>query len=140
MFIINYFDRAIGNKKILVYEDFAYEAKDAFKRLPLYANDTTSITQLSDWIGKYISSEKWESCKTAIRQDRLMKKKRYEYKTYRIPRSLSYDIKHYASITGLTKFAAMQQAIDVAMKALDANEHKVIGHENKKWWEQITKK
>ena len=140
MFITKYFDRAIINKKLLVYEDFAYEAKDAFKRLPLYANDAASITQLSDWIDKYISSRQWESCKTAIRQNRLMQKKRYEYKTYRIPRSLSYDIEHYASITGLTKFAAMQQAIDVAMKALDANANKIDDDKQKVRRDQIAKK
>lgn len=121
VFIRNYFDRAIANKKIFIFE-FEYEAINTFKRLPLYANEETSITQLSDWIGKYVSLEKWANCKTAIRQSKLMQQNRYKYKTFRIPRSLSYDIEYYAERTGLTKFAAMQQAIDIAMKALCANE------------------
>lgn len=84
---------------------------------------------MSNWIEKYIPAEKWERCKTAIRQDTLMKKQKYEYKTFRIPRSLSWDINHYAERVGLTKFAAMRQAIDIATKLLDANENK---HSSKK--------
>lgn len=42
-FIKDYFDRAIRNKKILVYDDNAYEAKDAFNKLPLYANEIIPI-------------------------------------------------------------------------------------------------
>lgn len=125
-FIADYFDRAIRNQKILVYEDCAYEAKDDFRKLTLYANENESASLLCDWIGKHISLEKWERCKIAIRQHKLMttNKKKYEYKTFRIPRDLSYDIMFYAEKIGLKKFAAMKHAIDVAMKLLDANENK----------------
>jgi len=45
---------------------------------------------------------------------------------------LSYDIGIYAERTNLTKFAAMQQAIDIAAKALCANENKMVCNEKKK--------
>jgi macrodomain Ter protein organizer (MatP/YcbG family) len=125
-FIKDYFDRAIKNQKILVYEDNAYDAKDEFNKLPLYANENKpeAVAPLSNWIEKYISAEKWGRCKTAIRQNALMQRQKYEYKTFRIPRSLSWDINNYAERVGLTKFAAMQKAIDIATKLLDANENK----------------
>ncbi len=75
MAIQRYFDRAIRNKKLLVYENVAYEAKESFKKLPLHANEAEPITRWSEWIDQYISQEQWENCKTAIRQSRLMQKK-----------------------------------------------------------------
>jgi len=125
-FVINYFDRAIRNRKILIYSDTAYEAKDEFNKNLLYANKNESTVPLSDWIDKHITPEEWVRCKTAIRQHKLMevKKQKYEYKTFRIPNRLFYDIGYYAEKAGLTKFAAMQQAIDIATKLLDANGNK----------------
>lgn len=134
MFMKNYFARAIRNQKILIFDN-EREARDEFNSITLYANDI-SIPHFVNWIEKYIYPEPeiWERCKTAARQYRLMeaKKKKYEYKTFRIPRELSYEIELYAERIGLPKFAAMKQTIDVAMEALDANEHKLITHKTKK--------
>ena len=131
IFIKNYLDLSIRAKKLLYLESFEYKAKEEFRNLPLNDNET-AINQWSNWIVNYVSSREWERCKTAIRQHRFMQKKRYDYKTFRIPRRLSYQIEYYASLTGLTKFAAMQQAIDAAIEALGANDHKLINHEIKK--------
>ena len=123
VFVANYFDRAIRTQKILRYTEDEYEAKEAFKKLKLYANDNESVMALKGWITQYVSDH-WERCKTAIRQHTLMQKQRYQYQTFRIPRDLSYAIKRYAEQAGLSKFAAMEQAIDLASNLLEANENK----------------
>ena len=125
-FIVDYFDRAIRNQKILVFEDLAYEAKEEFKKISLSANKNEVVVLMCSWIEKYIPLEIWERCKTAIRQHKLMtiNKKKYEYKTFRIPKDLFFDIQFYAKRIGLKKFAAMKQAIETANKLLNANENK----------------
>ena len=126
VFVGEYFDREIKTEIVLKYDDCSYEAKEEFRKLSLYANNNESIEALSSWIEKYIPVEKWECCKIAIRQHKLMtvKKKRYEYKTFRVPRALAYEIELYAEKVGLKKFAAIKKAIEIATKVLYANDNK----------------
>ena len=138
-FIHDYFERAIQHQRIFkYYSDEAHEAKEEFKKILLSANKNdgkdqkhedliaTRVTALTSWIEKYIPEDMWKRCKTAIRQHKLMviKNQKYEYKTFRIPKDLFYDITFYAEKVSLSKFAAMKQAIDVASKMLEANENK----------------
>lgn len=98
-----------------------FEGQEAFQKIMLVTNGKEGLVDsLTAWIEKYIPDDLWSRCKTAIRQHRLMivKKKKYEYKTFRVPINLFYDLTSYAEKANLTKFEAMQQAIDIASKML----------------------
>jgi macrodomain Ter protein organizer (MatP/YcbG family) len=117
-FIHDYYERAIRSQKIFI----PFEGQEKFQNIMLSANEKEEVLvpTLTNWIEKYISEDLWERCKTAIRQHKLMvvKKKKHDYKTFRIPINLFYDITFYAEKANLTKFEAMKQAIDIASKML----------------------
>ncbi len=118
-FIRDYFDRAIRLQKNFIPS----EGLEEFKKLMLSANEKEKLIpdDLTNWIEKYIAEDLWGRCKTAIRQHRLMvvKNQRREYKTFRIPNDLFYDITFYAKKANLSKFEAMKQAIDIASEKLN---------------------
>jgi hypothetical protein len=114
-FIHGYFERAIRSQKIFI----PFKGQEEFKKIMLSANKKENLVPvLINWIEKYIPEDLWERCKTAIRQHKLMvvKKKKHEYKTFRIPKDLFYDITFYAEKVNLPKFEAMKKAIDIASK------------------------
>ena len=118
-FISDYFERGIQHQRIFkFYSDKGDEAKEDFNKLLLASNKSKedSIIALTNWIEEHLAEDLWGRCKTALRQHNLMviKKQKYEYKTFRIPKDLFYDITFYAEETKLSKFAAMKQAIDIA--------------------------
>ena len=118
----DYYERAIRSQKIFI----PVEGQEEFQKIMLSANEKEDalIPILKNWIEKYVPEDLWGRCKTAIRQHRLMvvKKKKYEYKTFRVPINLFYDITSYAEKANLPKFEAMKQAIDIASNMLLANE------------------
>lgn len=117
-FIRDYYERAIRSQKIFVLT----EGQEEFQKIMLSANEKEEILvpALTSWIEKHVQEDLWERCKTAIRQHKLMvvEKKKHEYKTFRIPINLFYDITFYAEKVKLSKFEAMKQAIEIASKML----------------------
>lgn len=126
-FISDYFERGIQHQRIFkFYSNGGHDAKEAFNKILLAANKNKkedSMVDLTNWIEKHVPEDLWERCKTALRQHKLMvvKKQKYEYKTFRIPKDLFYDITFYAEEAKLSKFEAMKQAIDIASKMLADN-------------------
>jgi hypothetical protein len=117
-FIHDYFERAIRSQKIFI----PFEGQEEFKKIMLYANEKEGlITALTNWIEKYVPEDLQKRCKTAIRQHNLMvvKKQKHEYKTFRIPKDLFYDITFYAEKVNLPKIKAMKKAIDIASEILN---------------------
>lgn len=124
-FISDYFERGIQHQRIFkFYSNGGHEAKEEFNKILLSANKKEDLVPaLTAWIEKHVPDDLWNRCKTAMRQNKLMviKKQKYEYKTFRIPKDLFYDITFYAEEVNLSKFEAMKQAIDIASKMLEAN-------------------
>lgn len=114
-----YFDRALKNKKMF----FGVAAEEEFEKISLAANNKKhGIDRLSAWIKRYPEPQQWETCKTAVRQKKLLESKKY--RLIRVPRDLWWEIDLYAGNVGMTKIEALRRAITIAKNMLAANRNK----------------
>jgi hypothetical protein len=116
-----YLSRAIRDDRILSLYGKDWNkretGKNEFQELSLVTDkNTNSVKKYSLWIETYLSDEQWEKCKTAIRQKKLAKKRKYKYRSYRLPEDACNKLSYYANVKGLTKVKALEMLINVAYK------------------------
>lgn len=116
-----YLSRAIRNEKILTPYEKDWDKKEAgkkeFQKLSLDTNNNKETVQkYCHWIETYLSDKQWKKCKTAIRQKILAKKRRFKYRSYRLPKDACNQLTYYAETKGLTKVQALVELIKAAYK------------------------
>ena len=124
-YVSDYLSRAIREEKILSSsylssihdEDWIKrtEGKKEFSELSLAANDNEkSILQCGRWVDKYLSENEWKRCKTAIRQKMLAKKRKYQYRSYRLPANICAKLNYFAKSKNMTRVKALECLIIAA--------------------------
>ena len=116
-----YLSRAIREEKILTLYDEDWDKKEAgkeeFQKLSLDTNNNKkAIQKYCQWIETHLSDQQWKTCKTAIRQKTLAKKRRFKYRSYRLPEDACNKLTYYAETKGLTKVQAIVELIKAAYK------------------------